>query len=175
MQKNFRAGKITTIAILTAVSVILRLLGFPQNGTFRIELGFIPIAISGAIFGPLSAGTAYVIADILGTLCTGFAPAPTITLCKFLIGILFGLFFHKGNRRLFRIVIAVTVITIFIDLLAMPFALVPIMGGKSFFVILSDRLLAALFNYPLKILSLWLTFKYLNPVIEKEVSKYGHN
>lgn len=174
MKKNSISGKITTIGLLTAISVVLRLLGFPQNGTFRIELGFVPIAVAGSILGPFWAGVSYIAADIIGTLCTGFAPAPTITVCKFLIGIIYGFCFYKSNRSIFRIILSVTIITIIVDLIAMPFALVPIMGGKSVFVILSDRILASVFNFPLRIVSLWLCFKYLNPIIEKEALKYGH-
>lgn len=175
MNKKSGAGKVTVLALLIAVSVVLRLLGFPQNGTFRIELGFVPIAVAGAIFGPLWAGISYVIADILGTLCTGLVPAPTITACKFLIGIIYGFCFYKGNRGIWRIILSVFLITVFVDLIAMPFALAPIMGGKSVLFILTDRILASLFNFPLRILSLWICFKYLHPVIEKEVIRHGHH
>ena len=175
MNKKSTAGKLTILSLLIAISVVLRLLGFPQNGTFRIELGFVPIAVAGAIFGPFWAGASYVIADVVGTLCTGLVPAPTVTLCKFFFGLIFGICFHKGNRKLSRIILSVVLITIFIDLLAMPFALVPIMGGKSVFVILTDRVLASLFNFPLRITAIWLCFKYLNSVIEKEVTRYGHH
>lgn len=174
MKKNSVAGKVTVLALLIAISVVLRLLGFPQNGTFRIELGFVPIAVSGAIFGPLWAGFSYVAADIIGTLCTGLIPYPTVTLCKLLTGVIYGLCFYKKSRSIWKIVLSATLVTVFIDLVAMPFALVPIMGGKSVLVILYDRLLASVFNFPIRIVALWLCFKYLNPVIEKEAIKYGH-
>ncbi|MBQ7039199.1 MAG: folate family ECF transporter S component [Clostridia bacterium] len=175
MRKNTVTGRLTTLALLIAISVVLRLLGFPQNGTFRIELGFVPIAVAGSIFGPFWAGLSYLIADIIGTLCTGLVPAPTVTACKLLTGVLYGLCFYKRSRSLPKIILAATLVTVLVDLVAMPFALVPVMGGKSVFVILSDRLLASVFNFPLRIVSLWLCFKYLNPVIEKEVIKYGHH
>lgn len=175
MNKKSGAGKVTVLALLIAISVVLRLLGFPQNGTFRIELGFVPIAVAGAIFGPFWAGVSYIIADILGTLCTGLVPAPTITACKFLIGLIYGFCFYKGNRSILRIILSVSLITIFVDLIAMPFALAPIMGGKSVLVILTDRVLSSLFNFPLRIVALWLCFKYLHSVIEKEAVKYGHH
>lgn len=175
MKKNSIAGKITVMSLLIALSVVLRLLGFPQNGTFRIELGFVPIAVAGAIFGPFYGGVSYVIADIIGTLCTGLVPAPTITACKFLTGVIYGFCFYKGNKGILRIIISAVIVTLLVDLIAMPFALVPIMGGKSVIVILTDRILASLFNFPLKIGALWLAFKYLNPVIEKEAMKYGHH
>ncbi|MBR4030605.1 MAG: folate family ECF transporter S component [Clostridia bacterium] len=173
MQK-IKTRNLTFLALLTALSVVLRLVAFPQNSTFRIELAFLPIAVAGSMFGSIGAGVSYLIADVVGTFCVGQAPIPTITICKILTGIIFGLFFYKRKKSIIKIVCAVILITIFIDLLAMPYALMPIMGGKSFFVILSDRFYAALFNVPLRIITIYVTFKYLNPIIEKEVEKNEH-
>ena len=83
-EKKFSTKKIVTIALLIALSIILRLLGFPQSGIFRIELGFAPIAVCASLYGGIVAGGAYVIADIIGTLATGMAPFFPITICKFL-------------------------------------------------------------------------------------------
>ena len=174
MNKTIATKKLVTIALLTAVSVVLRLLGFPQSGTFRIELGFIPIALCGAVFGPVWGGISYVLADLVGTLCTGQIPAPTITLCKLLMGAIYGFCFYKRERNMKNILISVTLITVFIDLIAMPLALVPIMGGKSFWSILTSRVWASLVNVPLRIGTLFLTFKYLGNFISKEAEKYGH-
>lgn len=174
MDKKIATNKLVAIALLTAISVVLRLLGFPQSGTFRIELGFVPIAVAGAVFGPVWAGISYVLADIVGTLCTGLAPAPTITLCKLLMGVIYGVCFYRRKRSFLSILLSVTIITIFIDLIAMPLALMPITGGKTFWAILSDRVLASLVNFPLRVASLALTFKYLKNFIDKEAEKYGH-
>ena len=174
MNKKIATNKLVAIALLTAISVVLRLLGFPQSGTFRIELGFVPIAVTGAVFGPVWSGIAYVLADLIGTLCTGMLPAPTITLCKLLMGVIYGFCFYRRDRNIRAILLSVTVITVVIDLIAMPLALMPIMGGKSFWVILSDRILASLVNFPLRIGALFFTFKYLRNFINKEAEKYGH-
>ncbi len=174
MNKKIATNKLVAIALLTAISVVLRLLGFPQSGTFRIELGFVPIAVTGAVFGPVWSGIAYVLADFIGTLCTGMLPAPTITLCKLLMGVIYGFCFYRRDRNIRAILLSVTVITVVIDLIAMPLALMPIMGGKSFWVILSDRILASLVNFPLRIGALFFTFKYLRNFINKEAEKYGH-
>ena len=163
MSKFFTTRSLVVTALMIALSVILRLLGFPQDGTFRIELGFLPIALASFLYGPVVGGLSYVAADIVGTLFTGMSPFPPITLCKFFIGVIFGLFFYKKKVGLKHIVLANLFILVLIDLIAMPFALLPISGGKALTAILSTRLLASIVNVPIRIISLWLTFKYLNP------------
>ncbi len=161
MSKYFTTKALVISALLVALSVILRLLGFPQDGTFRFEIGFLPIAISGYLYGGMLGGISYVVADIVGTLFTGMSPFFPITICKFLMGVIFGLFFQKGNKSLKNIIFCAIVIGIFIDLVLMPIALVPISGGKTFWGILITRLAATAFNTPIRIASLYITFKYL--------------
>ncbi len=173
--RKFTTRKITFVALLTAISVVLRLLGFPQNSTFRIELGFLPITLIASIYGPIYSGLSYLVADIIGTLCTGQLPLPTITVCKILTGIIYGFFFYKRKRSFVKIVCSVLCISIFIDLVAMPYALMPIMGGKSFIAILTDRVYATLFNIPLRIATIYFTFKYLNPFISREAENNEHH
>lgn len=165
MSKFFTTRSLVITALMTALSVILRLLGFPQDGTFRIELGFVPIAFSAYLYGPVVGGISYVVADIVGTLFTGMSPFPPITLCKFFMGVIYGLFFYKKKPDLKRIILCNAVILVLIDLIAMPFALLPISGGKALIAILGTRLAASVVNVPVRIVSLWLTFKYIN--IEK--------
>lgn len=174
MSKKFFSTRMTVnAALLVALSVILRLLGFPQSGTFRIELGFAPIAVCAELYGGVVGGLSYVAADFIGTIATGMTPFFPITLCKFFIGVIFGLFFHKGNSRLSKaiksgksfknIVLCNLAVGIFVDLLLMPFALLPISGGKTFWGIFFVRLLSLSVNLPLRIFVVWFTFKYLSP------------
>ena len=163
MSKFFTTRSLVVAALMIAISIVLRLLGFPQSGTFRIELGFIPIALTAFMYGPFVGGISYLIADIIGTLFTGMTPFPPITVCKFFIGVIFGLFFYKKKVGVLHIFFCNLVILLLIDIIAMPFALLPISGGKTFYAILGARLIASLFNLPIRILSIWLTFKYINP------------
>lgn len=163
MSKLFTTRSLVVAALMIAISIVLRLLGFPQNSTFRIELGFVPIAIVSFLYGPFVGGISYIVADIIGTLFTGMSPFLPITLCKFLMGVLFGLFFYKKKVRIKHIVLCNICILLLIDLLAMPIALLPISGGKAFTAILGTRVLASIVNVPIRIVSLWLAFKYINP------------
>ena len=162
MSKLFTTRSLVAAALMIAISVVLRLLGFPQDGTFRIEFGFIPIALIAYIHGPLMGGISYLIADIIGTLFTGMSPFPPITLCKFFMGIIFGVFFYKKKTSVKHIVLC-NICILLIDLILMPFALLPISSGKTIIAIFVSRVIASIVNVPVRIVSLWFTFKYINP------------
>ena len=81
--------RIVMCAAMTAMSVVLcRFLGIsPANSAFRIEIGFLPIAVIGMLFGPVWAGAAYGASDLIGAaVTTGINPF--ITLCKVLFGVM---------------------------------------------------------------------------------------
>ena len=84
--------RLTTTAVMIAMSIVLcRLLGFPPTGTYRIELGFLPIAVIAMLYGPIWSGVAYGISDLIGAwIFTGINPF--ITLCKIAFGVVMGLY-----------------------------------------------------------------------------------
>ncbi len=157
-------------AMLAALSVIFRLfLGYPQTGTTRYDLGFLPIAAAGVMFGPLWSGGAYVIADLIGTLLTGQTPIVTITICKFVFGAIFGLFFYKKDITLPRIVLCVAAISLFVDLIGMPLALMPLYN-KGIFVIFVERLPQVGVMLPVRVAGIWLMDRYLGKTMKKYIS-----
>ena len=53
--KNDRTKKIATLGILTAVVIVLQLMGsFIRFGQFSISLVLIPIVVGTALYGPLA-------------------------------------------------------------------------------------------------------------------------
>ncbi len=169
--KKLSTKKLVTIALLTAMSIILRLIGFPQTGTVRFELGFLPIAAAGYMYGGIWSAISYVIADIIGTLLTGAAPLPTITACKFIFGMLFGLFLHKKKPSVLRVFLCVLTITILVDLILMPLALLALYGEGGIWAIVFDRLLMSAFNLPFRTVMICLTFKYTQSVMDRHAAK----
>ena len=79
-------------AVMVAASVILcRFLGFsPANSTVRFDLGFLPLAVVGELYGFPYSGIGYLLADIIGSLLHGYAPNPYISACKLLTGVFMG-------------------------------------------------------------------------------------
>lgn len=152
---------IVTVGVLTALSVLFRLfLGYPQTGNTRYDLGFLPIAAVGQMFGALWGGVAYVLADLVGTFFTGQSPYPPITLCKFLFGAIFGLYFHGRRLSLPRILLCVLTISVVVDLVAMPLALSPLMGAGAY-AILVQRLVQVAVMFPVRTVSIWLMDRYI--------------
>ena len=158
---------LVTVGVLAALSVVFRLfLGYPQTGSTRYDLGFLPIAAVGQMFGPIWSGVAYVIADLVGTFFTGQSPYPPITLCKFLFGLIFGLFFYRKKLTLPRIILCVLTISAAVDLIAMPLALSPLMKMGAL-AILVQRLIQVAVMFPIRTISIWLMGRYLGKYLDK--------
>ncbi len=165
MKKNL-THIIVLVAAMSALSVVLRLMGYPQTGNTRYDLGFLPVCAAGMLMGPIWGGATYVVADLIGTLAAGQAPFPPITVCKFIFGMIFGLYFYKKTVTLPRIIICVLTITVAVDLVAMPLALVPIYHN-GVWAVLADRLVQAAVMLPVRVVTIWLMQRYLGSQIEK--------
>ena len=64
--KNNNVKKLVEISLLIALEVILTRFCSINTAILRIGFGFLPIAIIAMMHGPLSAGVAYAIGDLLG-------------------------------------------------------------------------------------------------------------
>lgn len=119
-RKDILFALVFTAAMAAASVVLCRYLGFsPENSAFRFDLGFLPLAFVGAWLGPIYSGAGYLLADIVGSLLSGYAPNLWISGCKLLFGIGMGLFFYRKKLSLLRIIIAFAVINIVVDFLLM--------------------------------------------------------
>ena len=163
--KNFSTRKIVTVAALAALSVVFRVfLGYPQTGNTRYDLGFLPICAVGMLFGPVWSGVAYVLADLVGTFAVGQTPFIPITLCKFIFGFIFGLFFYKKEPRPLRIILCVLTISVAVDLIAMPISLYFLMGNSIWAVAVS-RIVQVCVMFPVRVVGIWLMNRYLGRYI----------
>ncbi|HBJ19234.1 MAG TPA: hypothetical protein DDY70_05820, partial [Clostridiales bacterium] len=109
-------------AVMVAASVILcRFLGFsPSNSTVRFDLGFLPLAVVGELYGFPYSGIGYLLADIIGSLLHGYAPNPYISACKLLTGIIMGVGFHKKKVTLLRSFVVFTINAVIVGVGLMP-------------------------------------------------------
>jgi ECF transporter S component (folate family) len=92
---NFSVQTIIIIGFLIALEIILTRFLSVNTPIVRIGFGFIPVAIIAVLFGPIWAGVAYAIGDIIGALLfpTG-AFFPGFTLTALLTGLTFGIFLY---------------------------------------------------------------------------------
>ena len=162
--------RLTTTAVMIAMSVVLcRLLGFPQTGSYRIEISFLPIAVVAMLYGPIWSGVAYGVADLIGAaIFTGINPL--ITLCKVLFGAVMGIFFCRREKiGILRILLCFLLIGVVIDIGGMSPIFVYMFGYDW------KSALATLVNTPVRILFMWLTARYLGGYIRKYAGKYEKN
>lgn len=83
-KKGFRPAlsptrRLTYIAVLVAISYVLKLLGNVMTiGSFKFTLIYVPWIIAGVVLGPLGGCAVSGITDVLGTLAGGLTPVPLV-------------------------------------------------------------------------------------------------
>lgn len=163
---TFDARTISKIALLMALDIILTRFLSIQTPIVRIGFGFLPTAMIGMLFGPLAAGTAGALTDIVRIfLFGGSGPFfPGFTLSAFLGGVFYGVFLHNKPKSLWRISLAVLMITIFVNL-GLNTLWVYMLTDKAAFAILPARLIQNAVLAPVKIAVIY--FVANNPALRK--------
>lgn len=165
LKKKNNKSKLFTLTFscaMVALSVIFtRFLGFSPEGTpFRFEIGFLPIAITSYVAGPLYAALSYLTADVIGSLFSGYAPNLWITLCQALSGVIMGFFFYKKKHSAKRTVLCFSLIAIFIEILLKSPIFVILYDWTPGFA-LATRTLNAVINLPIRIITYHFILKAL--------------
>ncbi|MCL2202636.1 MAG: folate family ECF transporter S component [Defluviitaleaceae bacterium] len=151
--------RLVVIALLIAMEIVLTRVLSIQTPQIRLSLGFIPPAVLGMLFGPLYAGIAGAIADILGfTLFVTGPYFPGFTLTGFLTGATYGLFLHRktpptGKFPLWRIIVAVFTVTVALQL-ALDTLWVSMMTGTSYVALLPWRGVRTVIMFPVQLIAL---------------------
>ena len=148
-----------TVSVLIAMEIILgRFFSF-HTPIVRIGLGFVPIAICAMLYGPIWAGAAAALSDILGMMLFPIGPYfPGFTLSAALSGIVFGLFLHKREGTNARIAGAVAINCLLISLLLSTYWLT-ILTGTPFLGILPTRIVQNIIMIPVQFVVLKLLQK----------------
>jgi ECF transporter S component (folate family) len=114
MNQLFRTKTLATLGMLIALDIILTRFLAIQTPQIRISLGFLAIAVIGMLYGPVIAGIAAGMSDIIGWALAPFAPFfPGFTLTAIVTGVIFGYFLHKPQtllRSYFFCALSLTVI-----------------------------------------------------------------
>lgn len=128
---------LAAIAMLLALRVVL---GFFANGTLaffgnsvKISGSFLPIAVTGVMFGPVPAAIVGAAGDIISFWINpaGGAFFPGFTINGFLTGIIYGLFFYKNKVVVPRTIIAWTVNMITVETFLSAYWLYILYGTES--------------------------------------------
>ncbi len=164
MQKFRNTKTITVIGMLTAVSVILGYLKIPVTSLIEIRFTNLPIAVGGALLGPVAGGLVGALSDIVQYLAkpTGpFFPGFTISSC--VTGIIFGLVLKSKNEpassiSIKRIILAEVLVTLLVSL-PLNSLWLSMLYGNGFIAVLSSRLLKELVMFPINTVLLTAVIK----------------
>lgn len=140
------------MAMLLALAVVLGFYATIQIGDFlRIGFAFIPNELTGMLFGPVAGGFMGAIADIakyavkpIGAFFPGF------TISGLLAGLIYGVVLYKKPVSLKRIIVANTLVTVFVNLLLNTYWLT-ILYGNAFAVLLPARIIKEAILLPIDI------------------------
>jgi ECF transporter S component (folate family) len=131
---------ITFMGMLIALNVLLtHVVPVIQADIIRISFGFVPLSLSGMLFGPIYGGICGALSDLLGmAIASKGSYFPGFTLTAFLSGTIYGLFLYRKPKNLARTAMAVLCISIFVNL-GLNTLWLTILQGKGFLVMLPDR------------------------------------
>ena len=158
---------ITLIAMLLAVSVVLSFFTIQVSESLRLGLGYLITATMGMLFGPVTAGIAAGVGDIVKYLIKpsgAFFPGFTIT--AILGGVLYGMVFYHSRVTLVRAIVAKTLTNLLLNILLNTFWL-SIMMGKGFWALVPSRVIKNIARLPVEILLLYSVLRIVTGIVGK--------
>lgn len=187
--RRLSVKEMCTLALLIAVTIVLSMYATLRIGSYiKVSLKFIPVFITGALFGPVPAGLVGFLGDLLNTFIQPVGPwLPQLSLIEFLFGFTFGMCFYKHTSMspsyILRLVICVIIqfaLSIFLNTLFLvqmgyvPAFTAAIDAGltywQSFAAAVVSRLPASLAKLVLQCVVIAVSAAYL-PVFEKIIRK----
>ena len=115
--KNNHVMKLVIISLLIALEILLTRIFCIQTPLLRISFGFLPPALTAMLYGPLWAGAAYALGDLIGGYLLSSGPFFFgFTFTAFLTGLVFGIMFYNKKPGICRCIIASGIISFIINL-----------------------------------------------------------
>lgn len=148
------------VALLIALEILLgRIFSFLPTQFMRFSLGFLPIAVCAMLYGPVWAGVAGALSDILGVTLfpTQGVFFPGFTVSALLTGVLFGIFFWQKNGELkhIRLILGIAINAVLVSLFLQAFWMT-VAYGKAFDVFAVQRLIQVCIMSPVQFMILRL-------------------
>ena len=165
MRHNTRS--VLLMGLFIAFEIILTRFFSIEYSILRISFELIPIAISAILFGPITAGVAAAVADVLGMfIFPKGAYFPGFTLSAFISGYLFGIFLYKKKITLFKVFLSSLSVILVVELLLKTVWLT-ITTQNAAMAILPVRLIKSAVFLPILSLSVYLVWKSVAPVFRR--------
>ena len=164
-------------AMLTAISVVVQSFTFTISSLLQFSFTFLPVAISGVLFGSFPAMVVAASSDVISFLIRPRGDFfPGFTLNAAIMGLIYGIFFYSycqcksHKRKIFKIIFAEITINI-VNGLAFTTLWLHILYKTPIMAILGTRLIKFLFTVPFNIIVLVLFFGVLENTIFKKIKK----
>ena len=107
MKKKISVLILAQVAMLLAMEVILSRFFSIATPVTKFSFAFVPLAICGALFGPVYGGIMGGLADLLGAILFPIGPYfPGYTLNNALHGVALGMALKEGRRKWWQLVLA---------------------------------------------------------------------
>ena len=157
-----RLQSLVIISFLIALEIVLSRLLVISTPILRISLGFLPIAFIAIMYGPLWAAGSNAISDFLGVTMfpTGYPYFIGYTLSYFLTGATFGIFLHKRNVTVLRVLPASIIVCLLINL-GLNTLWTSLQTGKGWMILLPPRLIKDVVFIPIQCTLIPLVWKYV--------------
>ena len=143
---------LTIAALLVALGVLAGFFKLPISEILEIRFTSLPVAVAGALLGPGIAAIVGALSDIGGFIIMPTGPYfPGFTISGVVSGIIFGLFLHQNGSIQMgfrRIVTAVILNTLIVNLLLNSFWLSIMYGRGGIMAVISARVLKELIMIP---------------------------
>jgi len=166
-----KTRNILFVGLFISLEIILTRFLSVESPIVRISFEFIPIAISAILFGPVTAGVAAAIADVLGMLIfPKGAYFPGFTLSAFVTGFLYGLILYKKKVTIVRSFFAALAVIVTASLVLNTIWLVYLTKNGAY-AILTARIIKSLVFLPIQTIMVYFTWKYIGPVISGSVGR----
>lgn len=152
MKENINTSRLITIGFLIALEIILTRFFSINTPILRIGFGFLPVAITGILFGPLWAAGAYALGDILGMMIFPSGPYfPGFTLTAFLTGLTYGFILHNHTVTWTRVLLASSIVCILLNL-GLDTAWLSILMDKGVLALIPTRIIKAVVMLPIQVI-----------------------
>lgn len=152
---------ISACAVLIALYVVLYAYPIKLAPELRITFTFIPLALSGWIFGCVPAMLVGGISDIISALLfPQGAYFPGFTLTAILSGLIFGLFLYKKEKVVLGVIVSRTLINLLLNI-ALNSLWLSMLYKKGFIVYLASHFFKNIVLLPVEIILLIVVIKFL--------------
>ena len=163
--KELSSGySLAAIAMMLAVRVVVGIFAnytLMLTSAFKININFIPLAVTAVLYGPVNAAIVGGLGDILSIVINpiGGVINPGITLNEILAGLILGIFLYKNNVSVKNVIISWTIIAVVLEIFLKSFWLYFFTFRSGFELILITRVIGELIIFVPAVMLIYLAGK----------------